>query len=67
MIYGGSEMTATIKNYSTARMSGSEPRLSELLPLSTPLSLLIDPSNGCNLACVFCPPAMTSCWRTAGQ
>ena len=29
--------------------------LSQVLPLTTPFSLLIDPSNGCNFRCVFCP------------
>ncbi|KAA0688642.1 radical SAM/SPASM domain-containing protein [Azospirillum brasilense] len=28
--------------------------LSQVLPLTTPFSLLIDPSNGCNFRCVFC-------------
>ena len=30
-------------------------KLSELLPLETPLSILIDPSNICNFQCIFCP------------
>lgn len=30
-------------------------RLSEVLPLETPFSLLIDPSNICNFKCAFCP------------
>ncbi len=28
--------------------------LAQVLPLATPFSLLIDPSNGCNFRCVFC-------------
>jgi radical SAM protein with 4Fe4S-binding SPASM domain len=60
-------MSAAIKNYSATRMSGSEPSLSELLPLSTPLSLLIDPSNGCNLACVFCPTGDEQLLKSAGR
>ncbi|MBC7952326.1 MAG: radical SAM protein [Rhodospirillaceae bacterium] len=27
----------------------------ELLPLGTPLAVMVDPSNGCNFRCVFCP------------
>ena len=30
-------------------------RLSEVLPLETPFSLLIDPANICNFKCSFCP------------
>ena len=30
-------------------------KLITLLPLDTPLSLLIDPSNICNFQCKFCP------------
>jgi MoaA/NifB/PqqE/SkfB family radical SAM enzyme len=30
-------------------------KLSKLIPLSTPLSLLIDPANACNYRCRFCP------------
>lgn len=29
--------------------------LSKILPLKTPLSIMIDPSNLCNFKCVFCP------------
>lgn len=29
--------------------------LSEILPLDTPLSIMIDPSNLCNFKCIFCP------------
>jgi len=29
--------------------------LAEALPLATPLSLMVDPSNGCNFRCTFCP------------
>ncbi len=60
-------MSAAIKNYSATRMSGSEPSLSELLPLSTPLSLLVDPSNGCNLACVFCPTGDDQLLKSVGR
>ena len=35
----------------------SHQRLAEMLPLSTPLSLLIDPANACNFRCKFCPTA----------
>lgn len=34
-------------------------KLFDLLPLSTPLSLMIDPSNVCNFQCNFCPTGNT--------
>jgi radical SAM protein with 4Fe4S-binding SPASM domain len=44
--------------------------LAEMLPLSTPLSLLIDPANACNFRCKFCPTAypglLTSVSRPKG-
>ena len=30
-------------------------QLSDIVPLETPLSLLVDPSNACNFKCTFCP------------
>ena len=30
-------------------------KLSEALPLDTPLKLMIDPANACNFKCHFCP------------
>lgn len=30
-------------------------KLSEVLPLETPLTLMIDPANRCNFRCTFCP------------
>ena len=46
------------KNKATFRFFGDPQKhktLVNLLPLSTPLSLHIDPSNICNLRCSFCP------------
>ena len=44
--------------------------LAGMLPLSTPLSLLIDPTNACNFRCTFCPTAhpdlLTSVSRPKG-
>lgn len=31
------------------------PRLEDLIPLSTPLTIFVDPSSACNFACKFCP------------
>lgn len=44
-----------IQDYRKSRLGQTITPLSELLPLETPLSLLIDPSNVCNFKCVFCP------------
>lgn len=30
-------------------------RLADVVPLSTPFTVLIDPTNACNFKCVFCP------------
>jgi len=30
-------------------------KLIDIIPLSTPLSLMIDPINACNFRCIFCP------------
>ena len=43
------------QSYSQSRLSKGYRPLVELLPLETPLSLMIDPSNACNFKCVFCP------------
>lgn len=34
---------------------GIHRKLAGLLPLATPLSIMIDPANVCNFMCVFCP------------
>ena len=44
----------TVANYSQLRTAQIRP-LAELLPLDTPLSMMVDPSNVCNFKCVFCP------------
>lgn len=36
---------------------GKHAKLMRLLPLTTPLSLMIDPANICNFHCTFCPTA----------
>ena len=41
--------------------------LSQVLPLSTPFSLLIDPSNGCNFRCVFCPTGEPELLKEIGR
>lgn len=43
-----------LSTYNSLRASDAG-SLSEMLPLSTPLSIMIDPSNVCNFKCVFCP------------
>ncbi len=37
------------------RHSAELHRLKDVLPLSTPFSVLVDPSNACNFKCTFCP------------
>ncbi|HLD69127.1 MAG TPA: radical SAM protein, partial [Candidatus Omnitrophota bacterium] len=37
------------------RHSAKLHRLRDVLPLSTPFSILVDPSNACNFKCTFCP------------
>lgn len=45
-----SDMIRFIENYYASHL-----RLSESLPLKTPLSIMIDPVNICNFKCSFCP------------
>ena len=42
-------------------------RLAESLPLQTPLSIQIDPSNLCNFRCLFCPTGHPDLLRQAGR
>jgi MoaA/NifB/PqqE/SkfB family radical SAM enzyme len=44
-----------IQSYSKSRLQQGNRPLGELLPLETPLSIMIDPSNTCNFKCIFCP------------
>lgn len=41
--------------------------LSRVLPLTTPFSLLIDPSNGCNFRCVFCATGSPDLLKDIGR
>ena len=41
--------------------------LSQVLPLATPFSLLIDPSNGCNFRCVFCATGSPELLKEVGR
>lgn len=41
--------------------------LSRVLPLATPFSLLIDPSNGCNFRCVFCATGSPETLKEIGR
>ena len=41
------------------RKNNEYKKLYDLLPLETPLSLLIEPTNICNFQCVFCPTGNT--------
>jgi len=50
---------AKIQSYGKSRLQNGYRPLAELLPLETPLSLMIDPSNACNFKCVFCPTGNT--------
>lgn len=41
--------------------------LPSVLPLETPLSLLIDPTNGCNFRCFFCPTGDPDLLQSVGR
>lgn len=41
--------------------------LSDLVPLSTPLSMLVDPTNACNFRCIFCPTGHPGLIRDSGR
>ncbi len=43
------------ESYVIARSRADDRPLRDLLPLDTPLSLMVDPSNACNFKCIFCP------------
>ena len=61
------ESVARVADYGSIRRSAEVVPLSQLLPLDTPLSLLIDPSNGCNFKCVFCPTGDAELLATVGR
>lgn len=42
-------------------------RLAEKIPLNTPLSLLIEPTNRCNFRCIFCPTGDREHLREVGR
>jgi len=42
-------------------------KLAEALPLDTPLSVHIDPTNACNFKCVFCPTGDPTLLKSAGR
>jgi len=45
----------------------SRTRLKDVVPLKTPMSVMIDPSNGCNFRCVFCPTANPELLASVGR
>lgn len=49
--------------------TGSAPyrKLAELLPLHTPMTLMVDPANACNFKCTFCPTGDDDLLRSAGR
>lgn len=42
-------------------------RLEEVIPLSTPFVLFVDPSSACNFRCKFCPNGNTALIRETGR
>lgn len=58
---------AEVQNYGATRHSPDMTPLGELLPLDTPLSIMVDPSNGCNFKCVFCPTGHPDLLRSVGR
>ncbi len=64
----GNAMQAKTQDYRAQRQAAPSFRpLAELLPLSTPLSLMVDPSNICNLKCVFCPTGNEALLQEVGR
>ena len=47
-------LSKKIKNYRES-LNRYYKRLGDNLPLDTPWSMMIDPSNLCNFKCIFCP------------
>lgn len=61
-------MGAKVQNYRAERHAAPSFRpLAELLPLAMPLSLLVDPSNLCNLKCSFCPTGNEALLEEVGR
>lgn len=52
--------------YGASRVEGALP-LKQLLPLATPLSLMVDPTNACNFKCVFCPTGDAELLKSVGR
>lgn len=42
-------------------------KLSEALPLDTPLRIMIDPTNACNFKCTFCPTGSPELLKSVGR
>jgi MoaA/NifB/PqqE/SkfB family radical SAM enzyme len=42
-------------------------RLEEVIPLSTPMVLFVDPSDGCNFSCKFCPTGNRPLMKEIGR
>jgi radical SAM protein with 4Fe4S-binding SPASM domain len=61
------EHVAEVQDYGAVRRRSDMRPLRELLPLDTPLSLMVDPSNGCNFRCVFCPTGDPQLLRSVGR
>jgi radical SAM protein with 4Fe4S-binding SPASM domain len=54
------------QNWNASRAVDARP-LAELLPLTTPLSLMVDPTNACNFKCVFCPTGDAELLESVGR
>lgn len=52
---------------STPHFTDSLCKLSDALPLETPFSILVDPSNACNFKCVFCPTGDPALLKSVGR
>ena len=42
-------------------------KLQEVIPLSTPLTLFVDPSDACNFKCKFCPTSDRDLMKEVGR
>jgi len=64
---GGARRMSPSQTYRFFGNATEHQPLRELLPLSTPLSIHIDPTNVCNLRCQFCPTGHPSLLAKHGR
>ena len=60
-------MTVVATNKTLVKEGAARIRLAEALPLDTPLSVHIDPTNACNFKCTFCPTGDPALLKSVGR